>query len=321
MRALVARRLDGPEAIELIETAAPEPAAGQIRIKVAAAAINPVDLAVTTGALVEFGLTAARQQFGLGWDVAGTVDAVGPTQNGGRGETTRGGRLHIGDAAVGVADLLGRDLKTHAEYVVLDADTVVPAPHRLSLVESATFGLNGLTALQAIKALEPEPGQTLLVTGAAGGVGGYAVEIAKYLGLTVIAAASAHDEELVRLMGAEHFVDRSQDLATAVRRIAPAGVDALVDAAVVGVGAQEAVRNGGRHVHVQGGPCPPHLRGISVEQILVQANRSDLEELVRLVDAGALSTRVADVHPLTEAAAAYKRVAAGGVRGRLVLVP
>jgi NADPH:quinone reductase-like Zn-dependent oxidoreductase len=320
MRALVARRLDGPDAIELIETDVPEPAAGQVRIKVAAAAVNPVDLAVSAGMPVEFGLTAARQQFGLGWDVAGTVDAVGPTQNDGR-ETTRGGRLRIGDAAVGVADLLGRDLKTHAEYVVLDEEAATSVPRKLALTEAATFGLNGLTALQAIKALEPEPGQTLLVTGAAGGVGGYAVEIAKYLGLTVIAAASAHDEELVRLMGAEHFVDRSQDLTTAVRRIAPGGVDALVDAAVVGVGAQEAVRNGGRHVHVQGGPCPPHLRGISVKQLFVQANRSDLEELVRLVDAGPLSTRVADVHPLTEAAAAYKRLAAGGVRGRLVLVP
>src|SRR5512132_185751 len=73
MRALVARRLDGPDTLELIETPLPEPAAGQVRIKVAAAAVNPVDLAVSAGLAVQFGLTAPRDQFGLGWDVAGTV--------------------------------------------------------------------------------------------------------------------------------------------------------------------------------------------------------------------------------------------------------
>jgi NADPH:quinone reductase len=306
MRALVARRLDGPDAIELIETGVPEPAAGQLRIKVAAAAVNPVDLAVSAGAAVEFGLTAAREQFGLGWDVAGTVDAVGPN--------TRA----PAQAVVGVADLLGRALKTHAEYVVLDADAVVRAPDGVDLANAATFGLNGLTALQAVQRLQ---GQTVLVTGAAGGVGGYAVELAKHSGLTVIASAGARDEELVRRLGADHFVDRNQDLADAVRRIVPAGVDGVIDAAVVGIAAQETVRNGGRHVHLQGGPRPPHLRGITVEQHFIHANRHDLEELVSLVEAGVISTRVADTYRLEEATVAYKRVAAGGVRGRIVLLP
>ncbi|NIK57344.1 NADP-dependent oxidoreductase [Kribbella shirazensis] len=307
MRAVVARRLDGPEAIELIETDVTEPAAGQVRIKVAAAAVNPVDVAVSTGMLVEFGLTAPRPQFGLGWDVAGTVDATGPDT-----------QLDVGDAVIGVADLLAQTLKTHAEYVVLNADAVARAPRGVELHDAATLGLNGLTALQAVKALD---GQTVLVTGAAGGVGGYAVELAKHLGKTVIASAGPRDEELVRRLGADHFVDRSEDLATAVRRFAPAGVDAVVDAAVVGIAAQEAVRNGGRHVHVQGGPRPPHLRGITVEQLLVHANSHELEELVSLVEANVISTRVAETYRLEDAAIAYKRLAAGGVRGRLVLLP
>ena len=306
MRALVARRLDGPDAIELIETEVPEPAEGQVRIKVAAAAVNPVDLAVSAGAAVEFGLTAAREQFGLGWDVAGTVDAVGPNTQA------------PAETVVGVADLLGRSLKTHAEYVVLNVDAVVRAPEGLELANAATFGLNGLTALQAVNRLE---GQTVLVTGAAGGVGGYAVELAKHRGLTVIASAGARDEELVRRLGADHFVDRNEDLAAAVRRIVPLGVDGVVDAAVVGIGAQEAVRNGGRHVHLQPGPRPPHLRDITVEQQFIHTNREDLEELVRLVEAGVLSTRVAETYRLEEATVAYKRVAAGGVRGRVVLLP
>lgn len=306
MRALVARRLDGPDAIELIEAELPEPAEGQVRIKVAAAAVNPVDLAVSAGAAVEFGLTAAREQFGLGWDVAGTVDAVGPNTQA------------PAETVVGVADLLGRSLKTHAEYVVLNVDAIVRAPDGLDLANAATFGLNGLTALHAVNRLE---GQTVLVTGAAGGVGGYAVELAKHRGLTVIASAGARDEELVRRLGADHFVDRNEDLAAAVRRIVPLGVDGVVDAAVVGIGAQEAVRNGGRHVHLQPGPRPPHLRDITVEQQFIHTNREDLEELVRLVEAGVLSTRVAETYRLEEATVAYKRVAAGGVRGRVVLLP
>ncbi|MFG1628393.1 NADP-dependent oxidoreductase [Kribbella sp. NPDC049227] len=310
MRALVARRLDGPDALELIETPVPEPGHGQVRIKVAAAAVNPVDLAVSTGGAVQYGVTAAREQFGLGWDVAGTIDAAGP-----------GVDLVEGTAVIGLADLLGRPLKTHAEYVVLNADAVAPAPRNLDLTAASTIPLNALTALQALKTVRLTLGKFVLVTGAAGGVGGYAVEIAKHFGLTVIASAAAEDEELVRRLGADHFVSRTEDLTAGVQAIVPAGVDGLVDAAVIGVGAQEAVRNGGQHAHVQAGPTPPHLRDITVHQIFNHANRADLTELVVLAEAGAITTRVADTYPLQEAAQAYKRLANGGVRGRLVLIP
>ncbi|MET9270720.1 NADP-dependent oxidoreductase [Kribbella sp. NPDC003557] len=306
MRALVARQLDGPDAIELIETPVPEPAAGQVRIKVAAAAVNPVDLAVSAGVLVQAGLTAPRPQFGLGWDVAGTVDA---------------GDLPEGTPVIGLADLLGRSLKTHAEYVVLDTDAVARAPQNLDLTAASTFGLNASTALQALQALDLEPGQTVLITGAAGGVGGHAVELAKHFDLTVIATAGNQDEDLVRSLGADHFIARSKDLPTEVRRIVPAGVDGLVDAAVIGIGAQEAVRNRGRHAHLQGGQRPPHLRGITVDQVLVQANQADLRTLVHLAEHGVVSTRVADTYPLEHASLAYKRLAEGGLRGRLVLMP
>jgi len=304
MRALVARRLDGPE---VIETPTPEPARGQVRIKVAAAAVNPVDVAVSTGKAVQYGVTAPREQFGLGWDVAGTIDATGDDVD-----------LPIGTPVIGLADLLGRSLKTHAEYVVLDANAIARAPKHLNLVAASTIGLNALTALQALNALHLKAGQTLLVTGAAGGVGGYAVELGKHYGVTVIASAGDEDEQL---MGADHFVRRSADLATAVREIVPAGVDGLVDAAVLGVCAQEAVRNGGMHAHVQAGPRPPHVRGITVEQIFVNANSAELTQLTELAEAGVISTRVAETYPLQDAATAYERLAKGGVRGRLVLAP
>ncbi|QNE18332.1 NADP-dependent oxidoreductase [Kribbella qitaiheensis] len=310
MRALVARRLDGPEAVELIDTAIPEPAEGQIRLKVSAAAVNPVDVATADGTLIDYNLSAPREQFGIGWDVAGTIDAAG-----------QGVDLPVGTAVVGVADLLGRPLKTHAEYVVLNASAVAPAPAGLDPVAASTFALNALTAYQALDALALSPGQTLLVTGAGGGVGGYAVELGKHRGLTVIATAGEDDEDLVRGFGADYFVPRSAELTAAVHAIVPAGVDGLVDAAVIGIGAQESVRNRGRHAHVVAGPPPTQLRGITLFPIFADANRADLVELVRLVEAGVISTRVADTYPLEDGPTAYARLAKGGVRGRLVLIP
>jgi NADPH:quinone reductase-like Zn-dependent oxidoreductase len=310
MRALVARRLDGPAALELIDTDRPEPRPGEVRIKVAAAAVNPVDVATSDGTLIRYGITAPREQFGTGWDVAGTIDAVGA-----------GVELAVGTPVIGLADLLGRPLKTHAEYVVLGSDAVVPAPTGLDLTAASTIALNALTAQQALDALDLTPGQTLLVTGAAGGVGGYAVELASHRGLTVLASAGAEDEELVRGLGADHFVPRTADLSEAVRAIVPAGVDGLVDAAVIGVAAQEAVRNRGRHAHVVAGTPPTALRGITVTPVFVHADRKALNELVGLVEQRVLSARVAATYSLTDAIAAYERVAKGGVRGRVVIIP
>jgi NADPH:quinone reductase-like Zn-dependent oxidoreductase len=310
MRALVARRLDGPDALELIDTAIPEPGTGQVRIKVVAAAVNPVDVATTDGTLIQYGITAPREQFGLGWDVAGTIDATGP-----------GADLPVGTAVVGVAALLGRALKTHAEYVVLNADEVAPAPANLDPVAASTFVLNALTAQLSLDALGLTAGQTLLVTGAAGGVGGYAVELGKHYGLTVVATAGQDDEELVHEFGADHFVPRSADLTTKVRELLPSGVDGVVDAAVLGVGAQESVRDRGVHAHVVAGPAPTPLRGITVHPIFAHANRAALTDLVRLSEADVISTRVAGNYSLDDAAIAYKRLAGGGIRGRLVLTP
>lgn len=311
MRALVVRTPGGPDSVELIETDLPVPAPGEIRIRVAAAAVNPVDLATASGILVEYGVAGAREQFGLGWDVAGTVDALGDGVTG----------PAPGTAVVGLVDLLARPVKTHAEYVVVDARAVTPSPAGVEPAAAATFGLNALTALQSLDLLGLRAGETLLVTGAAGGVGGYAVELAKHRGLTVIATAGQEDEALVTGLGADHIVPRSADLAAAVRAIVPGGADAVLDAAVLGVAAQEGVRSGGRHLHVVAGGAPPPLRGITVHTVCIDATTGGLADVTALVAAGVLSTRVAATYPLADAVTAYARLAKGGVRGRLVLVP
>jgi NADPH2:quinone reductase len=139
-------------------------------------------------------------------------------------------------------------------------------------------------------------------------------------GLRVIAAAGDGDEKLVMELGAAAFVPRSADLATAVRDLVPGGVDAVFDAAVLGYPALDAVRAGGSFAAFIGsGPAP--LRGIRLVPIDIHADGAALTGLAALAAAGKLSLRVAGTYPLAEAARAHERLAAAGVRGRLVLVP
>ena len=310
MRAVVVRDFGGPEALRTIETAVPEPGPGQVRIAVEAASVNPVDLGVRSGAIVRIGFAEPREQVGLGWDVAGTVDAVGD-----------GAGFAVGDRVIGLIDRLDLPLGGYAEYAVLDRADVGFAPRHGTAAQAATIPLIGLTAAQGLDLLGLAPGDTLLVTGAAGGVGGFAVELAVARGLRVLAAAGPGDEALVRELGAAHFVSRDEDVAAAARRYVPGGVDGVLDAALLKVAALEAVRGGGSFVAVSLGSEPVPRRGTRVANVWVRADGSRLTELAALADEGRLTLRVAETFPLHEAPAAHARLAAGGLRGRLVLLP
>ncbi|MFD9636581.1 NADP-dependent oxidoreductase [Streptomyces violascens] len=306
MKAVIVRSFGGPEVLEVAEVPVPEPGTGQVRIRVAAAAVNPVDVQTRSGALTAGGLLPAREAVGIGWDVAGTTDALGPEVAG----------FRRGDAVIGLSDRLALPLKAQAEYVVLDADAVAAVPAGTDLVAAAALPLGGLTAAQALDIAAAKPGDTLLVTGAAGAVGGYTVQLAALTGVRVIAVAGADDEELVRDLGAEFFVPRTANLPAAVRDLVPGGVHTAVDAASVGMLALDAVRGGGSLVSVLGN-APTPLRGIRVGNVWVRADGPRLAELA----AAGLRPRVADVLPLDRVAEAHHRLAAGGLRGRLVLVP
>jgi NADPH:quinone reductase len=307
MRAVVARS----GRAHIIEASTPAVGLGQVRVRAQAAAVNPVDLATLSGALTEAGLLESRPETGIGWDVAGIVDEAGPLVT----------RFVPGEPVIGLSDRLDIPLGTHAEFVVLDEDAVAHAPTGVSAVEAATLPLNGLTAAQALDLLDLKPGGTLLVTGAAGAVGGFAVEIAAARGLRVVATAGRADETLVRGLGADLFVPRSDDLPAAVRALVAGGVDAVIDAAVIGPRALEAVRGGGAYVSVFGATAPQPLRGTRVLSQWIRADGAQLAELVDLVDKGKLTLRVAGTHPLSQAPAAYDRLSAERLRGRLVLVP
>ncbi|MGW3425249.1 NADP-dependent oxidoreductase [Streptomyces phaeochromogenes] len=301
MRAAVVSAFGGPEAVEVVETDVPEPAARQVRIKVAAAALNPVDAEVRAGA---FGAGGAGEggRLGFGWDVAGTVDAVG----------AEAADWTVGDEVVALHEGLFKSLGTHADYVVVAAGAVAKAPASVDAVHAAALPLNALTAAQALDLLDLRPGQSLLVTGAAGAVGGYAIQLAARRGVSVTALAREADEELVRSLGADRFTAGA---------VGAGSVDAVLDAAVLGGDALEWVRDGGVYVGVIPGASPASVRGVRVGTVEVVGDGALLAELVGLVDSGVLTARVAGTLPLAEVAKAHAWLGEGGVRGRVVLVP
>jgi NADPH:quinone reductase-like Zn-dependent oxidoreductase len=283
--------------------------AGQVRIHVRAAAVNPVDIATRAGWLADRGLAPANGQIGIGWDLAGVTDAIGPGVD----------RFRAGDPVIAMRDLLSAPVGAQAEYVVLDTEAVAPAPRTVTPVEAATVPLNGLTAAQALDLLALREGQWLLVTGAAGALGGFALELAALRGLRTVGIASPGDESLVSELGADAFVPRSENLGASVRRLVPGGVDGALDAAVTGISALDGVRDGGSFVAVAAGAAPTPLRGTRVHNVWIRTDAPRLAELAALVDARRLTPRVAAVQPLDTVAAAHERLSAGGVRGRIVL--
>jgi NADPH:quinone reductase-like Zn-dependent oxidoreductase len=311
MRAIVITRFGGPEALELVDMPVPEPGEGEVRVRVAAATVNPADMHQRNGSLAEWlDELGLRPPFIPGMEIAGTIDAVGA-----------GVDWRPGQQVIAIVWPYRAQGGGYAEQVVVPADSVAPAPAGWSLVQAATLPMNGLTVRLAFDLLALGPGQTLAITGAAGAVGGYAIQLGKYERLRIIADASPADEQLVRALGADIVVPRGERFAAAVREAVPGGVDAVLDAADVGAAALAAVRDGGVLAAVRP-PAGESPRGIEVRRVLAYEylhNRSALEELGRLAAAGILTPRVADVLPAENAAEAQRRREAGGLRGRLVL--
>jgi len=181
--------------------------------------------------------------------------------------------------------------------------------------------LNGLTVATALDMLTLPPGSTLAVTGSAGIVGQYAIQLGRHAGLTVIGDAAPADVTLVESFGAHHVVERGDGMAAAVRALYPDDVDAVIDAALLDPAVIGAVRDGGQLLAVRPYQGEPE-RDITIHLVLVGNHLHEghrIAELADLVTKGVLTLRIAEVLPTSRAAEAHRRLEAGGVRGRLVL--
>ena len=308
MRAIGVTEYGGPEALHQVEVEAEPLGAGQVRVRVTAAAVNPTDTGVRSG--LRDDKPRADTVAIPGMDVAGTVLELGDGVD----------RLEVGQRVMAVVVPHGEH-GAYRDEIVLPIGSVVAAPDGSSDAEVASVPMNALTAALAFELLDLPAGATLAVTGAAGALGGYALQLAKEAGLVVIADASDADRELVTGLGADTVLPRGEGFADAVRALHPEGVDALVDGSVQGAEVTSAVRDGGGFATVRGWDGGDDVR-LSYHPVWVRtvAERDDLlTRIVDLVERGKLTPRVAEVLPATDAAEAHRRLEAGGVRGRLVL--
>jgi len=305
MRAVCYDHFGGPEVLILGDLPEPKVGPDSVLVRVAAAGVNPVDIGIREGQLD--GLFDAHFPVVPGWDLAGEVVRSGPAAS----------TYAVGDRVVGYARLDSIGPGTCAELVAVPERVLAPAPTSVPLTTAAALPLAGLTALQLVRAVGVGQGDTVLVHGAAGGVGQMTVQLAVLAGARVIGTASMGNHEHLRGLGAEP-VEYGAGLADAVRALAPAGIDIALDLhggdalevsqALLAPGgelgsiidAQDVLARGGAYVFVTPSPV-------------------DLAELAALVDAGRLAIDIAQVFPLEQTADAHRLVAGGHVRGKVVV--
>ena len=298
----------GYDVIKIADRAVRPPEAGEVRISVHAAAVNPTDILLRDPAP---GVES--------WPIVPGVDAAGIIESVGPGVT----RLHVGQKVMAVTIPRRSDGGAQAQHIVVPAASVAPIPANATLSEASTLPMNGLTALLALELAGLEAGQTLAISGGAGLLAHYAIALAKRQGLEVVADAKPAEVDLVRGYGADVVVERSEDFAAAIRRIVPDGADALLDTAVLGERAFGAVRDGGVYLPVRMWGEKPGERDLKIKQVLVYHafERTEwLELLSKVVEAGEIRLRVTREYSIHEVADAQRSLEAGGLRGRPVII-
>jgi NADPH:quinone reductase-like Zn-dependent oxidoreductase len=315
MKAVRFHETGGPEVLRYEDVDQPVPGTGEVRVRVAASAFNAADNGMRGGFLP----IPVQLPHVPGYDVSGTVDALGD----GVGQVVGEGGLQVGDAVIGFLPM-ERDGGA-AEYVIAPADALVLAPAKIPLADAAGLPSVALTAWQALFDLGGlTAGQRVLVNGAGGVVGKYAVALAKRAGVHVVATASPRSSDAVRAAGADEVIDHTT---TDVLGAVDGQVDVLLNlapiepdqfAALVAV-----VRDGGRVVSTTAFMATPgdEARGVSAATVFVLPNRDRLAELASLVDSGDLQVEVTRRIRLAELPALHAEAAAGRVTGKVVVEP
>jgi NADPH:quinone reductase-like Zn-dependent oxidoreductase len=305
MRKVIQRGFGGPEVLELVEAERPAPRSGEVLIRVHAVSLNPVDSVVRSGAFPLLG----EPPFSIGWDVSGVVEAVGP-----------GARFAPGDEVYGMPGFPSTEVG-YAEYITSPSRQVARKPVALDHAHAAALPLAGLTAWQGlVQAADVQPGQRVLVSRAAGGVGHLAVQIAKIRGAQVTALASASKLDFVRSLGADEAVDRRDAAATE----ALGDFDVVLDASTDGERSLQLLRPGGTLISLtQHGDAAlikaVEAAGRRFAGISVEPDYASLEALAGLVDAGRLVPQVSALFPLADVAKAHALLDAGDTVGKIVL--
>ena len=307
-KAVTYKTLGGYEVIEFKERTVRAPAAGEVRIEVKAAAVNPADLMFR-----DPGYPGMTSNIVPGMDAAGVIESVGPGVS----------RLHPGQEVIAAVNPVRPEGGAQAQHIVVPAASVVPVPEGVSLAQASILLMTGLTALNALDIAALKKGQVLAVSGGAGLLAQYAIAAAKRQGIKVIADAKPADAEVVRGYGADIVVERGPGFVKAIRQEFPNGADALLDTAVLGEASFGAIRDGGIYIPVRGWGDQPAERGIKIKPMMVSGvlERTEWLELLRnMVTAGEIKLRAVEEFAATKAADAQRALVAGSPRGRPVIL-
>ena len=302
MKAVFVERFGGPEVLVYGDLPDPVAAPGEVIIDVFATSLNAADWKVRLGQYKQ-----TKFPLGIGRDFSGTVSAIGEGV----------ADFKLGDAVFGVLEA-GRE-GAHAEKIAVKAAIVARKPDELSHVNAAALALTGLTSISAIEdTLKLRPGETILIQGGAGGVAGFAIQLAKHLGARVITTTSAANIDYVRGLGADQVIDYNAQDFTHVM----ADCDAVFDT-VGGDVAQKSfavLRPGGRAAFIASGVQPPKPDRNDVASLRppVERNQAHLERIAQLFKAGAIRAPEIKLYRLSEAADAHRVSEARHFRGKLV---
>jgi NADPH:quinone reductase-like Zn-dependent oxidoreductase len=312
MRAFALGKLGVPGSV--VEVPVPEPVEGQVRIRVAAAGLNPFDSAVIQGYLKD----QMEHRFPLipGMDAAGTVDALG------EGVT----ELAIGDEVFGSVGKRHLGEGTAAGSATMSTAAIARRPASIADTDAAAIPVAGVTALTMVEAASVSDGDVVVAIGATGGVGSYFVQLAAKRGARVLAISSAANSDYARTLGAAETVDYAAgDVVEVVRPFAPDGIDVIAEMHGGDDTARlaELVRSGGRVVSAVGGADEETLkaRGIEAVNVMGIVSTASLEILAGMIERGELVSPEIRTFPLEEAAGAFGQVATGHTRGKIVLTP
>jgi NADPH:quinone reductase-like Zn-dependent oxidoreductase len=307
MRAVQFSQYGGIDVLDVAEVQVPEPGPGQVLVRVEAAGINPGEAKIREGLL--HARWPATFPSGQGSDLAGVVESAGPGVTG----------LGPGDEVIGWVDTRS----SHAEYALVDAANLVPKPGRVSWKVAGAIPVAGFTAWAAVRAVEARPGDTVVVSGAAGGVGSIAVQLARRAGAAVIGLASESNRDWLTSHGVLQ-VSYGPGAADRIRAAAPGGkADALIDT------------HGGDYVEIaldELGVAPERVDtvarfdavekyGVKAEGNAAGASAATLAELAALIAEGDLEIPIAAAYPLDDVRKAYEQLEAGHTRGKIVLLP
>src|SRR6202162_4709769 len=309
MKAIRIHNYDGPEVLRYEDVPRPEPQAGEVLVRVHAAGVNPIDWKVREGHMKDF--WPHKFPLILGWDLSGVVEELGPGP-------AAAGRFKIGDEVYSLPDPTRNG--AYADYIVVREPELALKPNSLHHIRAAAVPLAALSAWQSLfDTPQLQPGQRMLIHAGSGGVGHFAVQLAKWKGAYVFATASTKNQDLLRELGADEPIDYTQHRFENVAR----DIDIVLD--TMGGETQErswsVLKKGGVLVSLVQPPSEEKAKELGVRAAIIgaQPNGAQLAELAKINDSGTMQTVIDRILRLSEARRAHELSQSGHTHGKIAL--